>query len=145
MNTSDLTVLTPLEEKRWTNPHMPTDWQTFLLRMFDRITPERIASILGTTADTVIRAAEEMESWGVTNSRLVLNRAVRRDMKKKRLLNIDDAIDKTGVQLIAIVPEDKLLRKAGVEGIYQPYQLSFEAFFNLAARIEGRQVPLAFL
>ncbi len=91
------------------------------------------------------RAAEEMESWGVTNSRLVLNRAVRRDMQKKRLLNIDDAIDKTGVQLIAIVPEDKLLRKAGVEGICQPYQLSFEAFYNLAARIEGKQVPLAFL
>ena len=86
-----------------------------------------------------------VKSWGVENSRLVLNRAVRRDMRKKRLLNIDDAIDKTGVQLIAVVPEDKLIRKAGVEGLYQPYQLSFEAFYNLAARIEGKQVPLAFI
>ena len=57
---TDLTVLTPLADRRWTNPHMPTDWQAFILRMYDRITPAKIASILGTTADTVIRATEEM-------------------------------------------------------------------------------------
>ena len=91
------------------------------------------------------RAAEEMEAWGVKNSRLVINRAARRDMRQKRLLNIDDVIDKTGVQLIAIVPEDKMLRKAGIDNILQPWQLSYDAFCNLAARIEGRQVPLAFL
>lgn len=91
------------------------------------------------------RAAQEMETMGVENSRLVINRAVRSDMRRKRLLNIDDVIDKTGVQLIAIIPEDKFLRKAGVDNILQPWQLSYEAFCNLAARIEGSQVPLAFL
>ena len=91
------------------------------------------------------RAAEEMEAWGVNNSRLVINRADRRDMRRSRLLNIDDVIDKTGVQLIAIIPEDKYLRKAGTDGVLQLWQLSYEAFCNLAARIEGQQVPLAFL
>ena len=66
-------------------------------------------------------------------------------MRRSRLLNIDDVIDKTGVQLIAIIPEDKYLRKAGTDGILQLWQLSYEAFCNLAARIEGQQVPLAFL
>ena len=59
-NHSELTALTPLAEKRWTAPHMPTDWQTFLLRMFQRITPEKIAGLLGTNAENVLRAAEEM-------------------------------------------------------------------------------------
>ncbi len=59
-NHSELTALTPLAEKRWTAPHMPTDWQTFLLRMFQRITPEKLAELLGTNAENVLRAAEEM-------------------------------------------------------------------------------------
>lgn len=91
------------------------------------------------------RAAQEMETMGVANSRLVINRAVRRDIRQKRLLNIDDVIDKTGVQLVAIIPEDKYLRKAGIDNILLSWQLSYEAFCNLAARVEGEQVPLAFL
>jgi len=91
------------------------------------------------------RAAMELETRGIRSSRLVINRAVRRDIRRKRLLNIDDVIDQTGVQLIAIIPEDRRLRAAGMEkGIYLPAQLSYQAFSNLAKRVQGGHVPLAF-
>ena len=92
------------------------------------------------------RAAQELEGQGIQNSRLVINRAVRRDIRRKLLLNIDDVIDATGVQLIAIIPEDRRLRSAGMEGIvYLPGQVSFDAFTNLSLRVQGRNVPLAFV
>ena len=60
MDTSSLTVLTPLDPRRWDAPHMPSDWQTFLLRMYGRVTPETIGEILGAGADEVISAAKEL-------------------------------------------------------------------------------------
>lgn len=91
------------------------------------------------------RAAQELEKHGIRSSRLVINRAVRREIRRKKLLNIDDVIDRTGVQLIAIIPEDKRLRAAGMEGgIYLPGQISREAFSNLALRVQGKNVPLFF-
>ncbi len=91
------------------------------------------------------RAAQELEKQGIQSSRLVINRAVRRDIRRRRLLNIDDVIDKTGVQLIAIIPEDRRLRSAGMEGgVYLPDQISYPAFTNLAKRVQGKNVPLYF-
>ena len=92
------------------------------------------------------RAAQELEKQGIKSSRLVINRAVRRDIRRRLLLNIDDVIDATGVQLIAIIPEDRRLRAAGMEGgIYLPEQASYEAFGNLALRVQGKNIPLAFV
>ncbi len=92
------------------------------------------------------RTAQELEKRGIKSCRLVINRAVRRDIRRKRLLNIDDVIDATGVQLIAIIPEDRRLRSAAMEGgIYLPGQVSREAFTNLAQRVRGRNVPLMYL
>ncbi len=92
------------------------------------------------------RAAEQMESLGVRNSRLVINRAVYRDIRRKKLLNIDDVIDETGVQLIAIIPEDKNLRRAGMSGkLFAPRNLSYEPFRRLSKRIQGKQAPLWFV
>lgn len=91
------------------------------------------------------RAAEQMDSLGVQNCRLVINRAVYRDIRRKKLLNIDDVIDETGVQLIAIIPEDKQLRHAGTSGkLFAPRNLSYEPLRRLAQRIQGKQVPLWF-
>ena len=92
------------------------------------------------------RTAQEAERFGVSNSRLIINRAVKRDMRRKRLLNIDDVIDKTAVQLIAIIPEDRRLRTAGAQGgVFLPQQRSCAAFRNLAQRVQGKNVPLTFM
>ena len=92
------------------------------------------------------RAAGQMESLGVRSGRLVINRAVYRDIRRKKLLNIDDVIDETGVQLIAIIPEDKKLRQAGMHGrLFAKRNLSYEPLHRLAQRIQGKQVPLWFV
>ncbi len=92
------------------------------------------------------RAAQQMETLGVRSSRLVINRAVYRDIRHKKLLNIDDVIDETGVQLIAIIPEDKKLRRAGMSGrLFGPHDLSYEPFRRLAQRLQGKHVPLWFV
>ena len=92
------------------------------------------------------RAAQQIESFGVQSCRLVINRAVYRDIRRKKLLNIDDVIDETGVQLIAMIPEDKKLRHAAVNGrFFAPRNLSYEPLRRLAQRIQGKQVPLWFV
>ena len=41
-------------------PHFPTKHQAFIFRAYEYIPPEKIAKILGTSAENVVRAAKEM-------------------------------------------------------------------------------------
>ena len=91
-------------------------------------------------------AAREMEKMGIEHTRLVINRAHRRDITKGRLLNIDKVIDSTQVQLIGVVPEDKKLRLGSMGGdIYKKGQISRLAFTNIARRVCGEYVELSFI
>lgn len=91
-------------------------------------------------------AAKEMENYGVSSCRLIINRAVKKDIQKKRLLNIDEVIDSTEVQLIGIVPEDKKIRYCAMEGqVYKKNQVSYQAFTNIAGRIVGKTIPLSII
>ena len=107
--------------------------------------------IVVATADPVsvrsaCTAAGVMDTFGVKNTRLLINRAVKKDMRKRRLLNIDDVIDKTEVQLIGIIPEDKKLRLAPVNGIaLEKLPTARVPLMNVANRILGKHVPLFFL
>ena len=88
-------------------------------------------------------AAREMEKLGVSGSRLVINRANKKDIVKGRLLNIDKVIDSTQVQLIGVVPEDAKLRLGSMGGeIYKRGQVSRTAFSNIAKRICGQYIAL---
>ncbi len=88
-------------------------------------------------------AAREMEKIGVGETRLIINRAHRKDISKGRLLNIDNVIDSTMVQLIGVVPEDAKLRLGSMGGeIYKRGQLSRTAFSNIAKRICGQYIAL---
>lgn len=88
-------------------------------------------------------AAREMEKMGVSESRLIINRAHKKDIVKGRLLNVDKVIDSTQVQLIGVVPEDEKLKLGAMGGdIYKKRQLSHTAFSNIAKRICGQYVAL---
>ena len=92
------------------------------------------------------RAAREMDAFTMKNCRLIINRAVKRDIKKRLLLNIDDVIDQSEVQLIGIVPEDRALRFTAMKtGFYDPQAPSFAPVSNIAGRLEGENIPLAFI
>lgn len=104
--------------------------------------------IVVSTADPVcvrsaFKAANEMRKYKVDNIRLIINRAVRSDIRKNKMLNIDKVIDLTEVQLIGVVPEDDAIRHASMGSqIYSKDNLSYKAFNNIAKRIDGQYVEL---
>lgn len=88
-------------------------------------------------------AAREIEKTGVAETRLIINKAHKKDIIKGRLLNVDKVIDSTMVQLIGVVPEDPKLRLGSMGGeIYKRGQLSRTAFSNIAKRLCGKYVAL---
>lgn len=87
--------------------------------------------------------ADEMRKYDTDNIRLIINRAVRSDIRRKKMLNIDDVIDLSEIQLLGIVPEDEEIRHAAMRGsIYSSTQVSYRAFNNIASRIDGEYVAL---
>lgn len=91
-------------------------------------------------------AAKEMEKMGVAECRLVINRVLKKDITKGRLLNVDRVIDDTQVQLIGVVPEDERVRLGSMGGeIYKKRFVSYTAFTNIAKRICGQYIALSIL
>ena len=91
------------------------------------------------------RVREVVGQRGVRTCRLIVNRVIPRLIRRKKAPNIDRIIDSIGAQLIGLVPE---VRDAGA-CTYKGRMLSenihgdeYYAFCNIAARIEGEDVPL---
>lgn len=88
-------------------------------------------------------AADTLRDQGVADRRFVLNRFHRAAVEHSFLFNVDDAIDRVGVQLIGVVPEDPevTFRLPKGEGLPKksPAKLAWE---RIAARLDGENVPL---
>ncbi len=77
------------------------------------------------------------------NIRLIINRFDKQAIKKGRLLNIDEVIDKTYLRLLGVVPEEKFLMYYSVnEKTLSPTSSAKTAFNNIADRISGKEIPL---
>lgn len=90
-------------------------------------------------------AAEKTEAYGIAreNMRLVINRFVKKSAARSRLLNIDGVIDKSGIRLLGILPEDKKIPCASVTQIAPGKKSKFaKAVKRVAMRIDGISVPL---
>lgn len=90
-------------------------------------------------------AGDELIKWGVKeeNMRLVINRFDKKAVKRGKLLNIDDVIDRTYIRLLGVVPEERDLMYASVsEKALSPYSEAKIAFDNIADRISGKEIPL---
>lgn len=88
-------------------------------------------------------AGREIEKAGVDNVRLIINRVLKKDIVKGRLLNFDSVIDSTQIQLIGIVPEDPKIRLGSMgRVIYKKGQVSYKALTNIAKRIAGKNAAL---
>ncbi|MGN0448485.1 MAG: AAA family ATPase [Acutalibacteraceae bacterium] len=89
-------------------------------------------------------AARHMEKLGTQNTRLIINRVQKKDIKKGRLLNVDSVIDSTAVQLIGVIPEDAKVRLGSMgEAIYKKNQPSYKAFTNISKRICGQYISIS--
>ena len=86
-----------------------------------------------------------LETAGIKNPRLVINR-LRIDMvKDKNMSSVEDILDILAVKLLGVVPDDEnvvISTNKGEPLVYKGDSLAAKAFKNIASRIEGVEVPL---
>ncbi len=105
-------------------------------------------AIVVTTADSVCvrscaRAFDELRRLDIEDIRLVINMFEVKPACKRKLLNIDQCIDETGVQLLGVVPRDINIGFSSVTGVTPDADApSTLAFSRIAMRITGKRVPL---
>lgn len=91
------------------------------------------------------RAVMELSRFGRGALHLVVNR-VRKKTLRSMHATIDDAIDKAGLPLLGVIPEDEelpLLLHKGLPAALAPYPgPSAAAYRNIARRLQGESVPL---
>ena len=107
------------------------------------------AVVVTTTDPSSLRDAQhtvmELDRFGSGKLHLAVNR-VRKKLLRSMHATIDDAIDKAGLPLIGVVPEDDALLLSLTRGT--PLLLASSqspaawAYRNIAARLQGGRVPL---
>ena len=105
--------------------------------------------VVVTTADTSsLRDAQhtvmELDRFPAGALHLVVNR-VRRKMLRHMHATIDDAIDRAGLPLLGVVPEDDALplcMNRGLPIALADGQNAAAAYRNIAKRLQGERVPL---
>ena len=108
--------------------------------------------IVGATADAVsvrgaTAAAEALIRAGMApdDIRLLINRFVKKQALRAKLLDIDGVIDRTGVMLLGILPEDERIPTSSVTGKLPKAKSAFLlACGRVARRICGEARPLSF-
>ena len=106
--------------------------------------------VVVTTADaSALRDAQhtvmELNRFPAGSLHLVVNR-VRQKMLRQLHATIDDAIDRAGLPLLGVVPEDDALPlrlNRGLPLLPAGGQGAAAAYQNIARRIQGEKVPLA--
>lgn len=87
----------------------------------------------------------ELERFGTGKLHLVVNR-VRRKLLRSMHATIDDAIDKAGLPLLGVVPEDDALPLSLNRGVplllADSQSAAAAAYRNIAKRIQGEKAPL---
>lgn len=90
-------------------------------------------------------AGNELVKIGVKdeNLRLIINRFSHKAVRRGKLLNFDDMIDRTSIRLLGVVPEDNKLTYASVtEKPISEFSDTKIAFTNISDRILGKETPI---
>ncbi len=88
-------------------------------------------------------AARRIGACGPAQTRLIINRFRFQAVRKCRQINVDHMIDRAGVRLIGIVPEDKNLWYFGSAGLLpKPASPAIDAYGRIAGRLLGQQISL---
>ena len=89
-------------------------------------------------------AGAQMNKLGIDDVRLVINRVMKKDIRKGRLLNVDSVIDASQIQLIGVVPEDAKIRLGAMgKPVYKRGSDSYIPLSNLARRVNGEYIALS--
>ncbi|HCA72008.1 MAG TPA: septum site-determining protein MinD [Ruminococcaceae bacterium] len=97
----------------------------------------------GVSAAAASKARDQLLEHGISEQRLVINRFSASFFRQAHFFSdLDAVIDATGIQLIAVIPEDDALRASAVNGLPPKNSPAVLAFSRSALRLEGREVPL---
>lgn len=108
-----------------------------------------LALIVTTPEISAVRDADRviglLESKGIHNPKLIINR-IRQDMVKRGdMMNIDDIVDILAIDLLGIVPDDEAIVVSTNKGepvVIDDRTLSGKAFRNITRRITGEEIEL---
>lgn len=105
------------------------------------------ALVVSTPDDVCVRSAEitaqKIESQGIREIRLVINRFIKKLSAKRKFLNVDQVIDLTTVQLIGVIPYDAKIGFSSMQSSTFNFKASSQkSFSRIARRILGENVPL---
>lgn len=109
---------------------------------------DRIAVITGSDPASVRdagRAGQLLQTMGKTNVRIIVNRIDPKTVRAMRL-TVDDIMDRTGLPLLGIVPEDPEVVLAAafeVPLLKRGKKGAAAACRRIAKRIQGRRVPVS--
>ena len=108
-----------------------------------------LALIVTTPEISAVRDADRviglLESKGLHDPKLIINRIRNEMVKRGDMMNIDDIIDILAIDLIGIVPDDEAIvisTNKGEPVVINPNTLSGQAFTNITRRIIGEEVEL---
>ena len=107
------------------------------------------AVVVTTPEISAVRDADRiiglLESKGLHNPKLIINR-IRQDMVKRGdMMNIDDMIDILAIDLLGIVPDDESIVISTNKGdpvVTDEKAMAGQAYRNIVSRIIGEDVPL---
>lgn len=108
-----------------------------------------LALIVTTPEISAVRDADRviglLESKGINNPKLIVNR-IRQDMVKRGdMMNIDDIVDILAIDLLGIVPDDEAIVVSTNKGepvVLDEKPLSGKAYRNITRRIIGEEIEL---
>ena len=101
-----------------------------------------LCSMDATSIRTAGRVADQLQLLGKSEARLVVSR-LQVDLMKTMKLTVDDIIDRVGLPLLGLVPEDAQVTVFSAAGKFPSgKKWAFAAFDRIAKRMQGQPVPI---
>ena len=91
------------------------------------------------------RVIGKLDSKGIENHKVVINRLNHEMTESGEMLNVEDILEILSVKLLGIVPDDRSITISTNKGepvVTTEGSLAGTAFINIAKRITGEEIPL---
>ncbi len=106
------------------------------------------ALVVTTPEVSAVRDADRiiglLESNGISNTQLIINRVRMNMVKRGDMMAMDDVVEILAIDLIGVVPDDENIvvsTNRGEPAAIEANTLAGKAFRNIADRVEGKEIP----